>query len=70
MSETAATVALKGEAERETKFIRIGRTELVGVIDHDGRVDQSQEQIKNFLSCIAPERRSSWRHARSVISCH
>jgi hypothetical protein len=48
VSEPAAPVTLKREAQRETKLVGIGGGQFGSVIGHAGRLDQSDEQIKNI----------------------
>jgi hypothetical protein len=45
--EPAAAIALKREAQRETKLIRIGGRQLGRVFGHGGRLVRPFEQIKN-----------------------
>jgi hypothetical protein len=45
--EPAAAIALKREAQRETKLIRIGGRQLGRVFGHGGRLTRSREQSKN-----------------------
>ena len=49
-AEPAAAVTLERKAQRETKLVRIGGSQIPGVIGHAGRLDQTVEQIKNTMS--------------------
>jgi hypothetical protein len=53
VSEPAATVALKGKAQRKPKFIRIGGMQVGGLIDHADRLDQPGERIKNIIAEVS-----------------
>jgi hypothetical protein len=49
VSEPAAPVALKRQAQCKTKLIGIGGGQLRRVISHTGRLNQLREHIKNDM---------------------
>ena len=55
VAEPAATIALKGKAQRKPKLIGVGRAQLCWVIDHADKLDQPGNKSRTSSQrCLAP----------------